>query len=150
MTKRKRVVIPAPRLVNSSMASSIVVAIPPKPHQPLHFPYPQKRFGKTKPILRAFEVSWFDKWSFLHYNEANDLVICYTCVLSFNGNMLKLANADPAFVSFLSANLLFFPLYNVIILFCFLKHLRYDVCDIITKQFFYIKVNNYKKSYNQQ
>ena len=44
VTKRKRVVIPAPRLVNSSMASSIVY--PPKPHQPRHFPFPKKVWEK--------------------------------------------------------------------------------------------------------
>ena len=89
------------------MASSIGSGtIPPKPHQPRHFPSLKKSFGKNKPVLRAFQASWFDKWSFLHYDQASDWVVCHTCVLE----ELKSANADPAFVSFLSANLFFFLL----------------------------------------
>ena len=106
MTKRKRVVIPAPRLVNSGMASSIVY--PPKPHQPRHFSFPKKVWGKA--VLRAFQASWFDKWSFLHYDEANGLgSLPYLCT-HLQQEHAEVRQCDPAFVSFLSANLLFFPL----------------------------------------
>ena len=69
---------------------------PPRPHQPRHFPFPKKVWEKQflgKAVLRAFQASWFDKWSFLHYDEANDWVVCHTCVLAFNRNMLKSTNA---------------------------------------------------------
>ena len=47
-------------------------------------------------------LNWFKQWTFLHYDEAKDLVYCYTCLLCFKENRLRSANADPAFVSSLN------------------------------------------------
>ena len=44
-------------------------------------------------------LNWFKQWTFLHYDEAKDLVYCYTC---FKEKRLRSANADPAFVSSLN------------------------------------------------
>ena len=45
-------------------------------------------------------LNWFKQWTFLHYDEAKDLVYCYTCLFKEKG--LRSANADPAFVSSLN------------------------------------------------
>ena len=47
-------------------------------------------------------LNWFKQWTFLHYDEAKDLVYCYTCLLCFKEKRLRSANADPAFVSSLN------------------------------------------------
>ena len=47
-------------------------------------------------------LNWFKQWTFLHYDEAKDLVYCYTCLLCFKEKGLRSANADPAFVSSLN------------------------------------------------
>ena len=47
----------------------------------------------------AFMVS---KWTYLHYNEANDLVYCHTCLRAFTEKQIKAANAYAAFVSVLA------------------------------------------------
>ena len=47
-------------------------------------------------------LNWFKQWTFFHYDEAKDLVYCYTCLLCFKEKRLRSANADPAFVSSLN------------------------------------------------
>ena len=48
------------------------VVIPEKPHQP--HTYSKRSFGKKTIILRSFQPDWFNKWPFLHYDEARDVV----------------------------------------------------------------------------
>ena len=50
-----------------------------KPHQPLSFPYPKRPFGKTTIVHRSFQSAWYSSWSWLHYNETNDTVLCHLC-----------------------------------------------------------------------
>ena len=38
--------------------------------------------GKQK---RAFNPKWFDQFTFLHYREDSDSVICHTCALADKG-----------------------------------------------------------------
>ena len=47
-------------------------------------------------------LNWYKQWTFLHYDEAKDLVYCYTCLLCFKEKRRRSANADPAFVSSLN------------------------------------------------
>ncbi len=77
-----------------------MASVPPStPHQSHDFEFPKLSFGKNKPVLRSFQSSWFSKWPFLHYDEANDSVYCHTCLLGFHQKKIRAANADPAFVS---------------------------------------------------
>ena len=47
------------------------------PHQPNSFHFPQREFGRPPHITkRSFQVSWFAKWMWLHYNEEEDAVYC--------------------------------------------------------------------------
>ena len=39
------------------------------------------------------------QWPFLHYDEAQDLIFCHTCLLGFKKNKIRDAKVDPAFVS---------------------------------------------------
>ena len=43
-----------------SLAQSSVVG--PSPNQPRNISFPKLSFGKAKPVQRAFNGSWFDKW----------------------------------------------------------------------------------------
>ena len=40
-----------------------------KAHQPRKFQFPQREFGKTSIVKRSFQKQWFDRWSWLHYDE---------------------------------------------------------------------------------
>ena len=86
-------------MATSSIASS--QEVPDSPHQPdSAFRFPKRVFGKTSVVHRAFQHSWFEKWPFLHYNEANDVAYCHTCLLMFKEKKAKTTTkADPAFVS---------------------------------------------------
>ncbi len=86
-----------------------------KPHQPQSFAFPKRSFGTSKVVERSFQQNWFDKWSFLHYDEAKDAVFCHTCVMGFKLNRMKTSmRADPAFVSSIMAIILRKEYYSVI------------------------------------
>ena len=53
-----------------------------KPHQPRSITFPMRDTGKQK---RAFNPKWFDQFTFLHYREDSDSVICRTCALADKG-----------------------------------------------------------------
>ena len=53
------------------------------PNQPRKsFKYPVREFGKTKVVRRSFQVSWYDSFSWLNYDESKDAVYCYICRLA--------------------------------------------------------------------
>ena len=54
-------------------------AIGDKPHQPSSFRFPKREFGNTLVMKRSFQRKWFDRWSWLHYEENLDLAFCFTC-----------------------------------------------------------------------
>ena len=74
------------------------MALPPSPHQPKQFVFPKRSFGKKSIEERTFRAAWFDKWSWLHYNETDDYVLCHVCATAFQKGKLKESAAD-AFVS---------------------------------------------------
>ena len=69
----------------------------------LHSPSLNDHLGRRHLFFVVFSMlNWFKQWTFLHYDEAKDLVHCYTCLLCFKEKRLRSANADPAFVSSLN------------------------------------------------
>ncbi|KAH3885564.1 hypothetical protein DPMN_009559 [Dreissena polymorpha] len=50
------------------------------PNQPRNFAFPKRTFGKKKPVQRSFQFSWFESFTWLHYNESRDLAFCYFCM----------------------------------------------------------------------
>ena len=83
----------------SSKRFTVLTDLPSKPHQPTDIIFPKWSFGKTKVVQRSFQASWFKKWTFLHYIEDQDVVVCHTCASGFVENKIKAANADASFVS---------------------------------------------------
>ena len=65
-------------------------------NQPLEFNYPKREFGKTKVVCRAFQAQW------LHYDTAQHLAFCHTCVTAVATGKLVLSTGnvkDSAFIS---------------------------------------------------
>ena len=54
-------------------------AIPQSPHQPHAYKYPMQMFGNQQ---RAFCPFWYSKYSWLHYQESNDSVLCFHCLVA--------------------------------------------------------------------
>ena len=50
-------------------------------------------------MQHSFQPTWFSQWSFLHYDEAKDVVLCHTCLRGFESKRIKAAKANSAFVS---------------------------------------------------
>ena len=90
-------------IVGLALATSelAITDLPERSHQPGRTSFFLKRsFGKKSVIPGFYQHSWFSKWLFLHYNEAEDMVICQSCMKMFKEKKNKSSRkADPAFVS---------------------------------------------------
>ena len=53
--------------------------LPLKPFQPMHFAFPSRFFGKSAPVNRSFQPTWFNRYPWLHYVVAQDAARCFTC-----------------------------------------------------------------------
>ncbi len=83
----------------SKLMSALTAEVPEKPYQPKDYNFPKRAFGKKGDTSRAFQSHWFKIWTFLHYDEAKDVVFCHTCMVAAKRKMLSTNNLDPAFVS---------------------------------------------------
>ena len=82
------------------MSSNHSPSIGDKPHQPKSFSFPQREFGKTSVAKRSFQPQWFERWSWLHYDEDRDLAFCFTCVVAYQNNHLRsVSNLEQTFIS---------------------------------------------------
>ena len=63
--------------------------------QPNNDKFLQCAFGKTNPVKRSFQDSWFTNRTLLHYDEANDLTFC---MVAYKDGKLNSNNLDKAFI----------------------------------------------------
>ena len=63
------------KMDEAEIATSDLVAAP---HQPKKFSFPPRSFG-SKGEKCLFRLTWFEKWSRLHYREVSDSVVCFYC-----------------------------------------------------------------------
>ena len=72
---------------------------PDKANQPANYKFPKCHFGKTKLVSRSFQLQWFQKWKWLHYDEARDLAFCHICSTAVRtGKMKNCDNVDLTFI----------------------------------------------------
>ena len=57
-----------------------------KANQPKNFSYPEKKTGKEE---RSFLPMWYENWTWLHYDKAEDQVLCNICKNANNHGMLN-------------------------------------------------------------
>ena len=75
-------------------------SLPDSPHHPENFRFPERSFGKSKPVQYSAQSQWFKTWPFLHYDEGQDVVYCHTCVKAISLDRIKFSNSvSDAFVS---------------------------------------------------
>ena len=77
---------------DSWKSSSSTGDFPEKPHQPRSIKFPMRDTGKQK---RTFNPKWFDQFTFLHYREDSDSVICHTCALADKGYTVIISGVFP-------------------------------------------------------
>ena len=71
-------------------------------HPPISYVFPKRSFGSKS---RSCQHAWFSPWSWLHYNEEKDTVLCGICARAVSEGKLKqdvTAKGDPSFVTFYS------------------------------------------------
>ena len=74
--------------------------LPERSHQPgPDFIFLKCLLGKKSVIPGSYQHSLFSKWLFPHYNEAEDTVICHSCMKIFKEKNKTSTKADLAFVS---------------------------------------------------
>ena len=84
----------------SSPRRPTMISCADKPHQPKSFRFPQREFGKARVAKRYFQPQWFDKWTWLHYDEDRDVAFCHTCIVAQRNNHLHaVSNLEQSFIS---------------------------------------------------
>ena len=66
-----------------------------KPNQPKTFSYPKRPYGREE---RSFLPAWYDRWTWLHYDVAEDRVFCVTCQNAHRHDMLNDIKVEDAFI----------------------------------------------------
>ena len=56
-----------------------ILDLPNEPYQPRHLSFPLRKFGKASPVSRAFQVSWFNRFTWIHYDVPRDSAFCFIC-----------------------------------------------------------------------
>ena len=66
-----------------------------KPNQPREFKFPPRHFGKEE-AGRTFQPHWFDKYSWIHYDEDSDAAFSHVCINALKKNMISSNKAEDA------------------------------------------------------
>ena len=71
------------------------------PNQPKQYTFPPRKFGNKTVVERRFKKEWFEKYTWLHYDELNDRAFCHTCVCAYNMGHMTSANdtLEQTFIS---------------------------------------------------
>ena len=81
-------------------SSEILPDIGENPNHPIKYNFPKRAFGVKEKTHRSFQAQWFQKWSWIHYDEGRDIVFCSICVKAARSNKLKAAKTcDVSFIS---------------------------------------------------
>ena len=76
--------------------------------------FPPRAFGKTNPVKRSFQDSWFINRTSLHYDEANDLTFCMVAYKDVKLNSNYLDKALISSMDFRTRRMLVLPSRNTI------------------------------------
>ena len=67
------------------------------PNQPRGHSFPKQTFGKASKKECCFKSSWFDKYSWLHYDEKSDRAFCFLCTKVHQQGTKLSSKFDKAF-----------------------------------------------------
>ena len=62
--------------------------------------FPSRSFGKDKSgkeIKRSFQLSWYEKYKWIHYDSLHDAAFCFTCMKAVNENLVTSTKAEDNF-----------------------------------------------------
>ena len=84
---------------DKAMRDERKLALSYSPHQPKKFSFPYGSYGKTKVVQRRFQAEWFDKWTWITYDETKDAVFCIVCQQASKERKLSNSKYEPTFIS---------------------------------------------------
>ena len=67
-----------------------------EPNQTRNIKFPFRTFGKQT-AQRAFNPTWSDRFTWLHYDEEKDSVFCFTCTKALHHKMISSTKGDASF-----------------------------------------------------
>ncbi len=71
-----------------------------KPHQPLTLRFPKRQFGNKTVVKRSFQPQWFQRWTWIHYDEDHDLAYCYLCTKAYKeGKFISCSRLEYTYIS---------------------------------------------------
>ena len=78
----------------SSLVEEILDETVNEPYQPRDLVFPPCKFGIQS---RSFQPGWFDKWTWLDWDDRKDSVYCHPCRMAVRLKFTLSNKAEPAF-----------------------------------------------------
>ena len=66
-------------------------------NQPGGHSFPKRTFGKTSKKKCCFQSSWFDKFSWLHYDQKSDKAFCLLCIEAHQQGTISSSKFDKTY-----------------------------------------------------
>ena len=85
-------------MATSDGSTSSSESFPAEPLQPRSFHFPKREFGEMTVVKRSFNPGWFDRYKWLHYDEAKDAAFCHVGRCAADQKRLKASHKDAAFI----------------------------------------------------
>ena len=88
--------------------------LPDTPHHLVSSHFPSHTFESAKKVDRNFQSSWCHCFSWIHYNNAQDLVFCFICCKDAKEGKLQLNGTEEnrCFVNFRFANIVIYVIHD--------------------------------------
>ena len=69
-----------------------VYSVPEQAFQPFNITFPRREFGKSTPVKRSFQASWFNRFKWLHYDVGQDAAYCFICCKAVKEKKVRLSS----------------------------------------------------------
>ena len=66
--------------------------VPDRAFQPTHISFPRGEFGKSAPVRRSFQATWFNRFRWLHYDFGQDAAYYFICCKTVKEGKVRLSS----------------------------------------------------------
>ena len=70
-----------------------------EPNQPKNYDFPLRKFGKET-TERSFQVKWFDKFNWIHYDQEKGAAFCFVCINAEKKNIISATKSEHVFTKY--------------------------------------------------
>ena len=64
------------------------------PCHPVGSHFPSRTFGSAKKVNRSFQSSWCHRFSWIHYDNTQDFVFCFSCCKAAKEGKVRLTGSE--------------------------------------------------------